>query len=370
MSAERELDFPTYEKIGLRPLINCKGTYTIISGSVMLPEVRQAMVEASRQYIHLDELAEAVGARIAELMQCEWGLVTNGCAAALCQITAASVAGTDAEKMSRLPDTTGMKNEVIVQKCHRHVYDHAVRMVGVKLIEVVSLADLKSAINEHTAMLLMFGDAAERGEISIADMAAVGNEHGIPSFVDAAAERPDVPNPYLADGVSAVGYSGGKCLRGPQSSGLVLGNKALLQTAFLNGAPHHALARPMKASKEEVMGQLAAVEMWVRRDHVAEWQEWERRIQVVSDAVGELESVTLQVQHPGRSNVTPILNVEWNPTTLGVDGATVARDLQQGEPRIEVFNGANSISFNPYMMEEGQEQIVAPRLREILGSGI
>ena len=158
-----QLEFPTYEKIGLRPLINCKGTYTIISGSVLLPEVRAALVEASKRYIHLDELSEAVGAHLAELMQCEWGLVTNGCAAALCQITAACVAGTDPEKMIRLPDTAGMKNEVIVQRRHRHTYDHAVRMVGVRLVEVDTLAELEAAVNENTAMLLLFGDAADRG---------------------------------------------------------------------------------------------------------------------------------------------------------------------------------------------------------------
>ena len=145
-----ELNVPTYEGIGVRPLINCKGTYTIISGSVMLPQVRQAMFEASQRYVHIEELMEAVGARIAELMQCEWGLVTNGCAAALCQITAACVAGTDPEKMARLPDTTGMKNEVIVQSSHRHTYDHAVRMVGVRLIEVATRADLQAALSERT----------------------------------------------------------------------------------------------------------------------------------------------------------------------------------------------------------------------------
>ncbi|MDE2810159.1 MAG: aminotransferase class V-fold PLP-dependent enzyme, partial [Gemmatimonadota bacterium] len=264
-----QLAYPTYESLGVRPLINCQGTYTIISGSLILPEVRQAMVEASKQYVHLDELMEAVGARIGELMQCEWGLITNGCAAALCQVTAACVAGTDHEKMARLPDTTGMKNQVIVQPSHRHVYDHAVRMVGVEMVEVETLAELNAALSDRTAMLLVFGDAAERGPISVADMAAAGLRHGVPTFVDAAAERPDAPNWYLEQGADAVAYSGGKCLRGPQASGLVLGRKELLQAAFLNGAPHHALGRPMKAGKEEIMGLLAAVEQWVVRDHAA-----------------------------------------------------------------------------------------------------
>ncbi|MCZ6678814.1 MAG: aminotransferase class V-fold PLP-dependent enzyme [Candidatus Poribacteria bacterium] len=357
---------PTYESIGVRPLINCRGTFTIISGSVILPEVRQAMDLASRRYVHIEELMEKAGARIAELMQCEWGLVTNGCASALCQITAACVAGSDPEKMMRLPDTSGMKNEVIVQSCHRHVYDHAVRMVGVKMIEVETKADLEAALSDRTALLLIFGDAAERGKITVKEMADIGRKHGIPSFVDAAAERPDVPNWYLEQGVDAVGYSGGKCLRGPQSSGLVLGRKDLLQAAFLNGAPHHALARPMKAGKEEIMGLLAAVEQWVKRDHETEWKEWERRLGVIADAVKPLESVTTSIRQPGRSNVTPVLEIRWNVESMGINGTEVGDQLSAGNPRIELPSSPEGVSINPYMMEEGETQIVADRLQAIL----
>src|SRR5207245_5896880 len=161
------------------------------------------------------------------------------------------------------------------------------------------------------AMLAVFGDAAERGAIPVGEMARIGHAHGIPTFVDAAAERPDAPNRYLADGVDAVAYSGGKCLRGPQASGLVLGRKELLQAAFLNGAPHHALGRPMKAGKEEIMGLLAAVEQWVRRDHATEWQEWERRLEVIRAAVTRFPSVTTSIRQPGRSNVAPVLRIAW-----------------------------------------------------------
>ena len=173
------MNCPTYESIGVRPLINCRGTFTIISGSIILPEVRQAMVLASQCYVNIDELMERVGARIAELMDCEWGLVTDGCAAALCQITAACVAGSDPEKMIRLPDTSGMKNEVIVQTCHRNVYDHAIRMVGVKMIEVDTKAELKAALNDRTAMFFVFGDAADRGQITVKEMADIGHAHGV-----------------------------------------------------------------------------------------------------------------------------------------------------------------------------------------------
>ncbi len=360
--------YPTYASLGVRPLINCRGTFTIISGSLILPQVRQAMVEASKHYVHLDELMEVVGARLGELMQCEWGLVTNGCAAALCQVTAACVAGTDPKNMVRLPDTTGMKNQVLVQPSHRHVYDHAVRMVGVEIIEVETLADLEAALSERTAMLLVFGDAAERGQISVADMAAVGQRHGVPTFVDAAAERPDAPNWYLEQGADAVAYSGGKCLRGPQASGLVLGRKDLLQAAFLNGAPHHALGRPMKAGKEEIMGLLAAVEQWVVRDHAAEWREWERRLEVIADAVKKFPSVVTQVNQPGRSNVAPNLAVRWNRAQLALSGHELAHQLSAGKPRIEVPAHENGFGINPYMMEPGEEEVVARRVGVVLSA--
>ena len=362
------MNCPTYESIGVRPLINCRGTFTIISGSVILPEVREAIVLASQRYVNIDELMEAVGARIAELMDCEWGLITDGCAAALCQVTAACVAGSDPEKMIRLPDTTGMKNEVIVQTCHRNVYDHAIRMVGVKMIEVDTKAELEAALNDRTAMFFVFGDAEERGQITTKEMADIGHEHGIPTFVDAAAERPDVPNWYLEQGADAVAYSGGKCLRGPQASGLVLGRKDLLQAAFLNGAPHHALARPMKAGKEEIMGLLAAVEQWIKRDHKAEWKDWERRLGVITDAVKDFDSVTTTIRQRGRSNVAPVLEINWDVERVGSSGTEVASQLSAGEPRIELNGNANGISIMPYMMEEGEDKIVADQLGAILNS--
>lgn len=358
-------EHPTYESLGVRPLINCMGTYTIISGSVMLPAVREAMTAASRRYVHLDELMEAAGARIAALMQCEWGLVTNGCAAALCQITAACVAGADPERMARLPDTAGMPDVVILPASQRSVYDHAIRMVGVRMVEVRSLAELEATLDSRTAMLATMGESAE---LPVAEMARIGHAHGVPLLVDAAAERPDVPNRYLAAGADAVAYSGGKCLRGPQASGLVLGRKELLQAAFLNGAPHHALGRPMKAGKEEIMGLLAAVEQWVRRDHAAEWREWERRLAVIEAAVTAFPSVTTAIRQPGRSNVAPVLRVSWEPEQLGLTGLELKRQLADGEPRIEVFASPDGFSIMPYMMEEGEDAIVARRCTEILQS--
>lgn len=359
-------DYPTYDSVSVRPLINCKGTLTMYSGSVMLPEVRRAMAEASRKYVHIEELMEGVGRRIAEVMQAEFGLVTSGCAAALCQVTAACVAGTDPDRIARLPDASGMKNEVVTLKTHRHVYDHAIRMAGITLVEVGDDPEsLRAAFNEHTAMVALFGDRAGDGAMSVAEIVAIAHDHGVPVLVDAAAERPDVPNPYLADGVDVVAYSGGKCLRGPQASGLVLGRRDLLWAAFMNGAPHHSIARPMKAGKEEIMGLLAAVEQWVLRDHEAEWKEWEGYLQTVISAIGALPSMRTSIRQPGRSNVAPVLHMNWETSEIGIDPDEVVRLLSEGEPRVEM-GGGDGLSIMPYMMEPGEDAQVAARLREIL----
>ena len=359
-------DYPTYDSVSVRPLINCKGTLTMYSGSVMLPEVRRAMAEASRKYVHIEELMEGVGRRIAEIMQAEFGLVTGGCAAALCQVTAACVAGIDPDHIARLPDTTGMKDEVITLATHRHVYDHAIRMVGVSLVEAGDNPDsLRAAFNGRTAMVALFGDRAGDGVLTVAEIVDIAHGHGVPVFVDAAAERPDVPNPYLSDGVDAVAYSGGKCLRGPQASGLVLGRRDLLWTAFMNGAPHHSIARPMKAGKEEIMGLLAAVEQWVQRDHEAEWKEWEGYLQTVIDAVGALPSMHTSIRQPGRSNVAPVLHLNWETPEIGIDPDEVVRLLSEGDPRVEM-GGGTGLSIMPYMMEPGEDALVAARLREIM----
>ena len=307
---------PTYANLGVRPFINCVGTITTLSGSLALPEVRQAMSQASTGYVKIAELMDAVGRRIAELMGCEYALVTAGCAAALSQVTAACVAGTDPGKVARLPDTEGMKNEVIVQKSHRVGYDRAVTAVGTRFIEVETMEELEAAYSERTAMIFIFGDAADRGSISVKDMAgAGGHAHGVPSFVDAAAERPDAPNWYLEQGVDAVAYSGGKCLRGPQASGLILGREDLLKAAFLNGCPHGSIGRPMKVGKEEIMGLLAAVEQWVVRDHQAEWKEWERRLSVITEAMSAFDTVEASTRQPGRSNVAPTCPLRGTPSS-------------------------------------------------------
>ena len=225
-----------YQSIGVRPLINARGTFTIISGSLMLPEVRAAMEEAAKHYVHLDELAEAVGARLATLTGAEWGLVTSGCAAALTHATAACVAGGNPDLHIRIPNLAGFaRDEVIIPKHSRNVYDAAVRAVGVRVIEVATPAELEAAFGPRTAMVyILAGPAADESALSLKAVAPLARAKGVPILVDAAAEILTIPNVHLENGAALVGYSGGKCLRGPQAAGLLLGRKNLVRAAWVH----------------------------------------------------------------------------------------------------------------------------------------
>ena len=362
---------PTYDQLGVRPVVNAAGTYTIIGGSLVLPEVDAAMEAASHGYVHLDELMEAIGARLAELTGAEWGLITSGCAAALCQVTAACVAGSDPEKLARLPETTGMKNEVIAQKIHRHTYDHAIRQVGVKIITVETRDELLAAISDRTAMFSVLGEREEDAQVSVKELSKISKQYNIPILVDAAAERPDIPNRYLEDGADIVAYSGGKCMRGPQCTGMVLGRKDICQAAFLHGSPHHAIGRPMKVGKEEAMGLLAAVEAWIlTRDHDAEWKEWENRLAHVESAVADLPTITTDIALPKRSNYTPILEIGWDAATIQATASEISEILYHGTPRIYLKTNKDKLRVNPYMMEPSDYLVVADNLRKVLQSKI
>jgi uncharacterized pyridoxal phosphate-dependent enzyme len=365
-----------YESIGVTPVVNCRGTFTIITGSLTLPEVKRAMDEASRHYVHLDELMDAVGARLAELTKAEWGIVTAGCAAALTHATVACIAGTNPERMQRVPKLTGMKNEVIIPKHSRNVYDHAVRMPGVDIIEVNTAEELEQSINPRTALIMiMASPRAENGPLSVENICRTAKTRGVPVIVDAAAEFLTIPNKYLQKGATMVAYSGGKCLRGPQCAGLLLGQKDLLQAAWFNSAPHHAFGRSLKVGKEEIMGMLAAVEMWTRRDHDAEWRQWQGWLDAIGEKVKTVPGVTTEIHKPeDLSNYAPTLRIKWDGAALGITGKEVEETLANGRPRILVAgssgvrpdNMASSVTIMPYMMQPDDYKIAAQGLHAVL----
>lgn len=365
----------TYRSIGVRPVVNCKGTFTIISGSLTLPEVKHAMDEASRHYVHLDELMDVVGRRLAELTGAEWGIVTSGCAAALTHATAACLAGGDPEKIQRLPDLTGLHSEVIMPRYSRNVYDQAVRMPGVKIVEAANLEEYEAAFSPRTVMVMVLACPADSGPFGLEPICAIARRKGVPVLVDAAAEHLTIPNVHLKRGADMVGYSGGKCIRGPQCAGLLLGRKDLLQAAWINSAPHHSFGRPMKVGKEEIMGMLAAVEAWVKRDHEAEWKMWASWLDHIARHVTKIEGVTTDVLQPeGLSNRSPRLRISWDGERRGITGQEVEKLLLATEPRI-VLGGAtgnrrqsmaSTVTIMPYMMNPGDEKIVAERLYAVL----
>ncbi|HEX8985261.1 MAG TPA: aminotransferase class V-fold PLP-dependent enzyme [Bryobacteraceae bacterium] len=367
-----------YTSIGVKPLINCKGTYTIISGSQSLPEVKRAMELASHSYVHIDELMEAVGRRLSELTQAEWGIVTAGCAAALTHATAACIAGADPEKMQRVPNLTGLKNQVVVPRYSRNDYDHAVRMLGVKMVEVETAAEFEAALTPQTAMVMILScPAAEKGELSIENACRMARAKGVPVIVDAAAEMLTIPNIHLQHGATMVAYSGGKCLRGPQTAGLLLGPKALVQAAFLNSAPHHAFGRSLKIGKEEIMGMLAAVEMWVKRDHEAEWRQWQAWIDHIGERARQVNGVTTEILQPeDLSNRSPQLLIRWDGKKLGITGKEMDDLLFHGDPRIIVGGShgdrrrdmASSIVIMPYMMMPGDDKIAGEAIYRLLSN--
>jgi len=360
-----------YERLGVRTRINAKGTYTFLTGSLMPPEVAKAMEEASQHYVWILELQQAVGEKIARMLGVEAAMVTSGAAGAIMLGTAACITGTDPEKILRLPDTTGMKSEVIIQKSHRNAFDHAIRNAGVKLVVVETLEELESAISEKTAMMYFLNDAQSRGKVGLKKFVEVGKRRGVPTFNDAAADVP--PPSHLSDynkmGFDLVAFSGGKGLRGPQCAGLLLGRKDLIEAALLNNNPHEdTLGRPCKVGKEEIVGMFVALERYLKVNHDAEWKDWEARLDVIEKAVSSVPGVRTGHFVPEVANHVPHLSVQWDEAAFGLTQAECAKQLEEGEPSIVCLAAeyTQGLSVTPFMMMPGEEKIVARRLKEIL----
>jgi D-glucosaminate-6-phosphate ammonia-lyase len=365
-----------YKSIGVEPIINCRGTFTIIGGSVELPEVTAAMESATRSFVQLDELADAVGQRLAELTGAEWGVVTSGCAAAMKHVTAACVTGGNPERLVRIPNLTGFdKTEVVIPRYSRNDYDAAIRNIGVTIITVDSPEELASALNPRTAMIYIFaGEQSESGPLSLEAVARIAQPRDVPILVDAAAEVLTIPNVHLQRGAAVVTYSGGKCIRGPQCAGFALGRKDILLSAWQASSPHHGPGRDNKLGREEALGMLAAVEAWVKRDHQAEWKQWLSWLDTISRRVTKIDGVTTAVKEPTElSNRSPSLVIGWDPARLHITGEEVAdvlartkRRIAVGGPDPEAQPGTTSVSVTAWMMQPGEDSIVADRIHTVL----
>lgn len=368
-------DISIYDAIGVVPIINCRGTFTILGGSTERPEVIKAIEAASGFFVQYDELAMGIGDRLAELTKAEWGMVSAGCAAGLKHVAAACVTGGNPEKLIRIPNLTGFeRTEVIIPGYSRNVYDHAIRNVGVDIIMVDTPEELESAIGPKTAMIYLTseGRSATGNPLSLEVIAAIAKKKGIPVLVDAAAEDLTIPCVHLERGATIVAYSGGKAICGPQCAGLLIGDKDILMAAWQASSPHHGPGRDNKVGKEEMLGMLAAVEAWISRDHQAEWNTWLSWLDEISRKVTKIPGVTTKVEQPEElSNNAPRLSIVWDPEKLHITAEEVAEMVARSKPRIAIGarsrDGMTSLSVTPSQMRPGNAKIVGDRLQQILG---
>jgi seryl-tRNA(Sec) selenium transferase len=364
-----------FTRIGVRPIINGRGTFTIISGSRSLPQVKQAMYDASLYFVHLDEMMDGIGAQLGKLTGAEWGIATTGCEAAICLATIACIAGSNVEQCQALPYIK-KRDQVIIPRHSRNPYDFGVRMVGAEIVEVGSEEEFRAKISDRTAMVyILSSPAAEKGPLSIKSLCSIAKEKNIPVFVDAAAEEPIFPNIHIAAGATLVGYSGGKCMRGPQSSGMLIGQKDLCKAAYFQAAPHHCYGRALKCSKEEAMGLLAAVQQWYKRDHDAEQREWRSWLKNIEARLKPLPSTSFDYLEPeDLSNKSPELRINWDANVLKITGAELVAHLDASTPRIIVGGSRgtrpdmmnSSVTIMPYMMDPGEDRIIANAIYEAL----
>jgi L-seryl-tRNA(Ser) seleniumtransferase len=331
--------------------------------------VVEAIEYASKHFVMLDELHDKVGARIAALVHSEAAMVTSGAASALTLGTAAVLTGTDQQKIVALPDLATMKNEVLIQKSHRFGYDHAVRNCGVRLVEVESREDLERAVNPKTAMMLFYNNNNKEGQIRDEEFVQLGKKHAIPTFNDAAADVPPVENlwNYTKMGFDLVTFSGGKGIRGPQSAGLLLGRKDLIAAARLNAPPNgNTVGRGLKVNKEEMLGMLVALEIYLEKDHERERREFDKRAETIRASAVSVPGVTAEVFVPEVANHVPHLRISWDSAAISITAADVVKALRAGEPSIATRSEGQALVVGVWMMRSGEEKVVGRRLREVL----
>src|SRR5438067_6572539 len=375
-----------YSRLGVKTVINCRGTWTYLSGSLEFPEVRQAQVEAARHFVNMLELQRAVGRRLSELTGAESGIVTSGAAGAMAAATAGCMAGTDDKNIWQLPDTTGLKHEVVMVG-GRSAFDSAIRLTGAKLVLVYSAEELANAISENTAMIYTT-DLGEKLQKEL----AVAKDRKVPMLLDDAAGIPPASNAklYAKMGIDLYCFSGGKGLSGPQCSGLLLGRKDLIEAALLNCSPREgAVCRPMKVGKEEIIGCLTALEVWLKLDPKKLYDEWNARLDRIRKLVETVPGVKTETYVPDDGNRYPTLKVSWdqeawkfsisdcvqqlrasNPVieVLGIDNPSLVTAVREGNPKptAKERKAPDHIELVSMTIKPGEEMIVGQRLRAIL----
>ena len=361
------------KELGIRTFVNAAGTYTAMTASLMHDEVIETIKEGAKQFAMLDEVQDRVGEKIAELCHAEAATVTAGCWSALVLGMAGVLTGMDMKKVAQLPDVTGMKAEVIVQKGHNIGYVHALTNTGATIVEIETVQELEKAISEKTAMMWFLNSYAPSGKIQHEEWVAIAKKHKIPTMIDMAADVPPASNlwKYNDLGFDLVCVSGGKAIRGPQSAGILMGRKDLIAAARLSAPPRGGnIGRGMKVNKEEVLGMYVALEKYINQDHEAEWKMWEGKIDSITKSVSSITGVTTEVSVPPVANHTPLLFIKWDETKIKTTNKDLMLKLRNGSPSIEVMANGTGINITVFMLKEGEEKIVAKRVREELLSAM
>ncbi len=357
------------KELGIRTFVNAAGTYTAMTASLMHDEVVETIKQGAKQFAMLDEVQDKVGEKIAELCHAEAATVTAGCWSALVLGTAGVLTGMDMKKVAQLPDVTGMKAEVIVQKGHNIGYVHALTNTGAIIVEIETVQELEKAINEKTAMMWFLNSYAPMGKIQHEEWVSIAKKHKIPTMIDMAADLPPVSNlwKYNDLGFDLVCVSGGKAMRGPQSAGILMGKKELIAAARLSAPPRGGnIGRGMKVNKEEVLGMYVALEKYINQDHDAEWKMWESKIDTIAKSVDSIEGVKIEISVPPIANHTPLLFISWDESKVKTSNKDLMLKLRNGSPSIEVMANGTGINITVFMLQDGEEKIVAKRVREEL----
>lgn len=369
-----------YRKLGVKPVINAWATVTTLGGSLMLPEVVEAMNEAAKAFVDMEELHRRAGEIIAEITGAEAAYVTSGAAAALVLAAAACMTGNNPEKMAQIPYMEGFKNEIVLPLMHDNVYARNLAIPCVKLVKVgtkngYSPEDVERAITDKTAALAFVFFTSRRGcdMEALKEMVKISKKHNIPLIVDAAAELPPIENltGIVATGADLVAYSGGKDIRGPNDTGFIIGRKDLIEAIAAHGCPHHYMGRPMKVSKEQIVGLVVALQHYTPEAVQARRKTWERMVQyfvreLPSDGVKVERVMPNPAKHEYSAQGWPKARVTFDENRLGITAAEVNRLLRNGDPPIYAPQSGNQITLNPQCLQEGEEKIIVERLKQIL----
>lgn len=365
-----------YDELGVAPLINGVGTMTVLGGSLILPEVETVMGYAARHFVSIPDLEEAAGRKIAEMLKLPkgyTGLVTSGAAGAITCGYAGVLTGDNEEFIKRLPDLAGMKSEVVIQKSHRYPFDHQIRATGVKLVEIETRDDLRKAVGPRTAMMHFTNYLNPEGRIKVDEWVKLSMQYKLPCFNDAAADTPPISRlwEYVNMGYDLVAFSGGKDIRGPQCAGLLLGKEDLIHCALLNNSPYEdTLGRGQKIGKEEIVGMVKALELFLASDQEAMLQQYWRQLDYVANEVNKVPGVSTAYHYNPKqiANHTVGMDIYWDPRRISLASRDAIKELRDGKPSIMMGGGRQRDGLNlcPWQLKPGEEKIIANRVAAVL----